>query len=308
MKSTFISHRKNEALTVDKGRPRLAAGLTIIYVLTFAVLVLLLVRGFSYYLTPYYERPHHPEYSLLRPAGSWGLGFGVVGAFMMILMLTYSLRKRIKSFTHMGSLAGWLRLHIYLGIVGPVLIVLHTSFKVQGLVAVSFWSMVVVALSGYFGRYLYLQIPRNIQGHELGLHEIEESNRALSAMLSEEYKVGEDQLVRLDALVDVRLPQRAGLWRSLLVSFISDIGWIFKRRRVQKEYGEILSLPRTHLRQLMRLMRERAQLRRRILLLSRIQQLFHYWHVVHKPFAIVMYIVMTVHISIAFWTGYTWIF
>jgi hypothetical protein len=39
-----------------------------------------------------------------------------------------------------------------------------------------------------------------------------------------------------------------------------------------------------------------------------IHQLFHYWHVIHKPFAIIMYIIMFVHILVAVYVGYTWIF
>jgi hypothetical protein len=36
--------------------------------------------------------------------------------------------------------------------------------------------------------------------------------------------------------------------------------------------------------------------------------LFHYWHVFHKPFAFIMYIIMLIHIGIALWLGYRWIF
>jgi hypothetical protein len=55
-----------------------------------------------------------------------------------------------------------------------------------------------------------------------------------------------------------------------------------------------------------RVVREKAEARRRILLWSRLHDLFHYWHVVHKPFAVVMYVFMVVHVAVAVWTGYTW--
>ena len=48
-------------------------------------------------------------------------------------------------------------------------------------------------------------------------------------------------------------------------------------------------------------------LRRRIALLSQVQALFHYWHVIHKPFAIIMYVIMGIHIGVALWTGYGWV-
>jgi hypothetical protein len=42
--------------------------------------------------------------------------------------------------------------------------------------------------------------------------------------------------------------------------------------------------------------------------LENIHKLFYYWHVFHKPFAIIMYLIMIVHIAISVWLGYTWIF
>ena len=98
--------------------------------------------GYTYYYTPYADRPHHELYRQLKPAGTTGLLFGYAGSIMMILMLVYTLRKRTRWLGRKVSLQSMLLFHIYLGIMGPLLIVLHTSFKVQGLVAVSFWSMV----------------------------------------------------------------------------------------------------------------------------------------------------------------------
>ena len=51
---------------------------------------------------------------------------------------------------------------------------------------------------------------------------------------------------------------------------------------------------------------QKALLHRRILLWDRLHELFHYWHVFHKPFAVVMYLFMIVHIAVAVMTGYGW--
>lgn len=295
---------------MQRSAPAVAQGtgrryfLIILYVATFVVLATFLIYGFSYYTTPYSERPHHPDYRQLRPAGTWGLLFGVVGALMMIVMLVYSVRKRSKFLRRVGKLPTWLDLHIYLGIAGPLFIVLHTSFKVEGLVAVSFWSMLLVALSGYFGRYLYIQIPRNIQGKELTLQELEDSNRSLNAMLRETYDLDEAAMKRLDELATVSISDDIGLCRALALSLKSDLHWLASSRVIRKEYARIIDLPKHQLGRLLELTRERYIMQRRVALLSRAQQLFHYWHVVHKPFAIVMYVVMAIHITVAIWTGY----
>ena len=105
-----------------------------LYVVTLGLLVWFFVEGHSYYVTPYAERPHHEGYRMYRPAGSIGLAYGIAGSAMMILMLIYSIRKRTRLLGRTFPLRHLLDFHIYLGVVGPLLIVLHTSFKVQGLV------------------------------------------------------------------------------------------------------------------------------------------------------------------------------
>ncbi len=101
---------------------------------------------------------------------------GVIGSAMMLVMLLYSARKRLDSWQKWGSIASWLDIHIFFGIFGPLFVILHSTFKVNGLVAISFYSMIAVALSGILGRYLYLQIPRNIRGHELSIQDLEAFN------------------------------------------------------------------------------------------------------------------------------------
>jgi uncharacterized membrane protein len=169
-----------------------------LYAASFALYSCLLVHGIAYYLTPYHERPHHVEYRVLRPAVLAGHTFGVIGSFFMICMLSYSLRKRARSFRTWGRLSNWLDVHIFFGIFGPLLVVLHTTFKVQGLVAVSFWSMVAVALSGIFGRFLYLQIPRNIQGDELSVKELDQLSRDHSVRLQKEFGLSPEVMRSLE--------------------------------------------------------------------------------------------------------------
>ena len=62
---------------------------------------------------------------------------------------------------NVGSMPLWLEVHIFCGIVGPVLVTFHTSFKFNGIISVAYWSMMAVMLSGFVGRYLYVRIPKN---------------------------------------------------------------------------------------------------------------------------------------------------
>ena len=280
--------------------------LGLLYAVALVAIVHLAWTGLSYYSTPLIERPRHADFWALKPGGSRGHLYGVIGSSLMVIMLVYSLRKRVRILKRLGKLRDWLDFHIFCGIIGPLLVILHSSFKVQGLVALSFWSMIAVALSGVLGRYLYLQIPRTRAGDALSLAEVEEMRGELTRRLREDLHLPEESLAELDRIAlggispDERLstllfhlPFQAVSLRMRLRSF---------RQRLQREQG----LPRRLLREVTRLARQKALLERRLALWDRLQRLFHYWHVFHKPFAVVMYVFMVVHIAVALLTGYGW--
>ncbi|HYK04870.1 MAG TPA: hypothetical protein VE974_24160 [Thermoanaerobaculia bacterium] len=252
--------------------------LALLYLIAFSALAHYLSEGWSYYRTPLIERPHHPQFWSLKPGGTLGQSFGIVGAGLMTVMLLYSVRKRVKPLRKAGPLSIWLDFHIFCGVVGPLLVILHSSFKVQGLVALSFWSMIAVALSGVVGRYLYLQIPRTRAGDERTLADVEAESRALSARLGE-LGLDEERQKELEGIAAIQ-----GAWqrRSRLRAF-------------ERQHGG---------RELVAVIERKARLHRRILRWHRLQEIFHHWHVFHKPFAIIMYLFLIVHIAVVTVTGY----
>jgi len=281
--------------------------LRIFYMISFIIYFYYVIDGFGYYGTPYQARPHHEDYRNLRPAGFRSHAFGIIGSAMMLFMLLYSLRKRVRFFRGLGRLSHWLDIHIYFGVMGPLLIILHTSFKVQGLVAVSFWSMIAVALSGVFGRYLYLQIPRNLRGDELDFKEIEEQEEELNLVLQQEFNLSEQDLGKIEALVPSSFNQSRGLLSIFVIILKDDILRPFKHYRIRKKFARQFNIPSLHIHHIIKIAERKSLLHRKLVLLNQVQKLFHYWHVFHKPFAIIMYIIMFVHIGVAIWLGYTWI-
>ena len=273
--------------------------LLLLYLLSAAAVLAVAGAGADFYRTPVLERAHHEGYWHWKAGGSIGHKLGIAGSSMMVLMLLYSVRKRVGVLRRAGSLTRWLDVHIFLGVFGPLLVVLHSTFKVQGLVALSFWSMVVVAASGVLGRYLYLQIPRTRAGEELALAELEAEDQELSAQLRTRFRLDEAELARLDALVGV--PERTGLLGGFARLVIDDLRLRLVLRRFARSCR---SVPRPVVREFERVVRQKAQVRRRILLWDRVHELFHYWHVLHKPFALVMYVFMIVHVAVALATGY----
>ncbi len=273
-----------------------------LYALSGATLLFLLLLGSSFYLTPARERAHHDGYWEWKPGGHVGHAMGTVGAAMMLLLLLYSIRKRAKVLRGFGPLRRWLDIHIYLGVFGPSLIVLHSAFKVQGLVALSFWSMIVVALSGIVGRFLYQEIPRSRAGDELSLAEVTAADHRLTERLSQEFGLDETQIGRFQALSP---PPPAG---SCPFGALADL--LLHRSREQASVRRFArscrTVPASVLREFETVLMKKAALRRRILLWDRLHGLFHYWNVFHKPLALVMYLFMLVHIGVALVSGYGW--
>jgi len=282
--------------------------LRILYALTLLCVLYFLVMGIDFYLTPLSQRPRHELFRSLKPGGLRSHGLGIVGSLMLISLLSYTLRKRWRLLQNLGNLSYWLNIHIFFGVCGPLFIILHSTLKLNGLIAVAFWSMVAVALSGVLGRYLYLQIPRNIKGHELSLQEIEEVNKNLAIQLQQRFQLEAREIQSIEMEL-VKTGKKERNTAVLLLYLIGgDLGSFFSGRRIKRQLVRRYHLPGQQISELFHLLKQKAQINRRILLWNKIHQLFHYWHVFHKPFAVIMYLIMSIHIGIALWLGYRWIF
>ena len=105
------------------------SSLVALHLLSAAALLALLAAGADFYRTPLLERAHHDGYWQLKAGGTIGHTLGVVGSAMMVLMLVYSLRKRVGALRRLGPLGRWLDVHIFLGVFGPLLVVLHSTLQ-----------------------------------------------------------------------------------------------------------------------------------------------------------------------------------
>lgn len=107
------------------------------------------------YLVPYRQLGAPPP-----PAGFVGHGIGVLGIALMLLAETlYSVRKRVAS-ASWGSTASWLRFHIFAGLVGPYMVLLHSAMQFHGIAGVAMLLTVVVVASGVVGRYVFTMAPQ----------------------------------------------------------------------------------------------------------------------------------------------------
>jgi hypothetical protein len=97
-------------------------------------------------------------------SGLLGHALGIVGFTMMLMTETlYSLRKRAMRRPR-GSMRSWLQFHIFTGIVGSYLVVLHSAWSFNGLAGALTLMTIVVVASGFVGRYIYTAVPRSADG------------------------------------------------------------------------------------------------------------------------------------------------
>ncbi len=143
-----------------------------ICLVTFLAVPIPFVLGYEYYQLPLTERIFHKYHHLLRPSGVFGLGMGVLGTFVMLASMIYLLRKYQYRGFQWGSVKGWLNFHILFGLLGPFMVLYHSSFKpVSALGILSMGSMMIVVVSGIAGRYLMTLFPSGLDGTE-GIEEI----------------------------------------------------------------------------------------------------------------------------------------
>jgi hypothetical protein len=84
---------------------------------------------------------------------------GLTGGILMLITLLYALRKRIKILKKLGGMEGWYYFHLIGGVVGPFIIIFHSAFSLRSINStMAFVAMMLVVVSGLFGRYIYTRI------------------------------------------------------------------------------------------------------------------------------------------------------
>jgi hypothetical protein len=277
--------------------------LTIIVIGTFIALCYL---GISYYRTSVEERFFHSAHNFLKPSGIIGHGLGIAGTLLMILGISsYMARKRFRILSRMGLLKYWLEFHIFLCTLGPIMILFHTSFKFGGIVSISFWSMVAVFLSGIVGRFIYIQIPRTIEGRELNLNEVRDMKTEIGEILKTSYKLDEGSLQTILSVIHTKpVANNNNSFFQFIKRYCIDSTAIKQVKTVLKKN----KVPTADYKKVIALVKKDLSLNRKIERLVTMQKLFTYWHVAHLPFALVMLIIMVIHVAVTIAFGYKWIF
>jgi hypothetical protein len=280
--------------------------LALLSLIVLMALIFIIDKGYAYYKISLEDRYFNPDHVILKPSGLWGHGMGIIGSLMMILGVSlYMFRKRYRIFSRIGLLKHWLEFHIFLCTLGPILVLFHTSFKFGGIVAISFWSMVAVFLSGIIGRFIYIQIPRSIEGRELSLNEVRDMKGDIGEMLRNSIQLDEASFKTIVDSVKVKTEFRQSNY------FVRSFRKYVENRNTLKTIKAVIkknNLSKAQRLQVLDLVNNEMSLNNRIERLQLMQNLFKYWHVAHLPFALVMLIIMIIHVAVTIVFGYRWVF
>ncbi|MBL7807466.1 MAG: hypothetical protein JNN28_06625 [Saprospiraceae bacterium] len=279
------------------------ATLTLIVVV---VTIFLFVKGYSYYSTSLEERFYHPDHDAFKPSGIYGHGLGIFGTLLIVIgVFGYIAKKKYKFLHRYGRLKYWLEFHIFLCTLGPVMILFHTAFKFGGIVSISFWSMVAVVASGVIGRFIYVQIPRTIEGRELSLYEVKAMKENLDDILKNAYHLEDSKYQAILVAATVQHQHHEGnFFSGIFRKYMEDKKTLARVKQTLWQ-NQFSSQDASYI---LKLVRNEMQLNNRIDRLQTMQNLFRYWHIVHLPFALIMLIIMIIHVVVTITFGFRWIF
>ena len=248
------------------------------------------------------------EEQYLTPEEGAGYWLGIAGGTMMLLLLLYPLRKRIRLLRFAGSVKAWFQIHMLLGLLGPTLILFHANFKLASANAtVATLSMLTVVASGLVGRYLYSRIHLGLHGRKAEAQELLDDISALEAAICEnaggergfvsELRALElllpapeaGPLGSLTAMLRLRWAANSTIRRltrralDLIGERSREEGWTRRQRKA------VLSETRNHLLLFSAVLRKAAAL-------AFYTRLFALWHHLHLPLFVMLIITAALHI------------
>ena len=265
----------------------------------------LLRRGLSYYRLDLSARALHPDYRALNPGGTLGHGYGMVGTALIATNLLYLVRRRFAKHIppQFGSMQAWLNAHVLTGLVGSLLVLFHSAFQLRTAVAaVTSISLAIVVITGLIGLYLYLLIPKaGLKPFQRRLAELEPLLPGLVQTVHES--------VRKNPVT--QLPADASFVRSVLTIPRWALQARARRRVVRKaaHSDRLLRVVARADRQLAhRLVAELGHLAAAEIDTHAGSAMMRSWRSLHRFLAILMLLSVSVHIAVAWYFGFRWIF
>lgn len=239
-----------------------------------------------------------------------GLGYwlGIIGASAMATLLLYPMRKRLRFMHALGATRHWFRMHMVLGVLGPVLILYHCNFSLGSLNdTVALLCTLLVAISGLVGRYVYAKVHVDLDGHRATLEQLADGARITAVQRREAVALVPGLIERLTAydaeVLDASQGVLAMLLRPLKLAIVTRWEALrlarFARRqlRILAARSPIVRAQRRELeRSVSRFIGEHLGRIRRVAELGTYERVFSAWHVFHLPFFYMLVFAALIHV------------
>lgn len=250
---------------------------------------------------------HFPTQRYISPQHGLGYALGIVGGSMMLLLLLYPLRKRVPWLKFMGRMALWFRLHMIMGVLGPLFVLFHANFSTGATNSnVALACMLIVSGSGLFGRYFYRQIHNGLYGGRATLNELRVAATRLHGQ-SASVQFLPDLVSRLEHAERKLLAISAWPGLKLLSPMLLGVSATLSKWRLHRYIRHALhaaslgsSTLAQHETRLGKVARDYADRRlcaaRRVGTFQAYERLFALWHVLHLPLFFMLIIAGIVHV------------
>lgn len=215
------------------------------------------------------------------PSDPLSVWLGTLGLASMVIMLIYSFARRIKLLRDIARLSYWLHLHIFLGLQGFVFVCFHSAPMVTGRFyllnpgVLNFLAVCVVIASGFFGRWLFAQVPKTLGGRHMEAKEVEAELKAMNATLPASVTALWTGIPATRSILDI-------------VKADSD------RRMAERKLRKLKLEPEVYV-----LASRRLALERHKAALAVTQRVFRYWILLHRPIAAILYVLSLLHLLLA---------
>jgi hypothetical protein len=239
--------------------------------------------------------------AVYTPASDIGYWLGVTGGSLMLLLLVYPLRKRFRALACLGPLKHWFRLHLFGGILGPLVILFHATFHVGSFNAgIALASMLLVVASGIVGRYLYRKIHNGLYGSRATAAELE---RALARQLEalQPALAGQPQVAAELGRYSALVVSRPAGNLARVFHFVS-LGWRRAaagwrvRRAIRLHSEDPYGVVHGHLHDAADTLDAALAAIQRSAQFATYERLFSLWHAVHIPFLVLLVVTALVHV------------
>jgi len=247
------------------------------------------------------------EEELLTAESGLGYWLGIVGGSLMLLLIIYPIRKKLKNARYMGSVRFWFKTHMLFGVAGPLAILYHSNFSTGSFNStIALICMIIVASSGFIGRYFYSRIHFGLYGQKASLAEliknIEDDKGKLQLIYSITPELKEE-FSRFENTLKTTFTLGESIKRYFIMGAkirINSIFLPFKLKKIVLTHADKYQWTPLHtkryLKILNRYIHHYLNTSIKVYQFSMYERLFALWHTFHLPLFIMMLITGVIHI------------